>query len=341
MLQIARQIERTAGVELSLAAIIPLYNGADFIRETLESVLGQTEPVDEIIVIDDGSTDGGAGAAIVREMASVHDIRLISQANGGIGAARNRGVAECGSTHISFLDQDDLWSKNHIEVLKNAVSENVKPDLGVVYSNLDRIDLAGRMMQKRDLDRAPFLHPKTSLLQCLSHDMFILPGASLISKEAFEALGGFDERLSGYEDDDLFLRMFIAGYEMVYLRDESVLKWRLNTKSTSYTPRMAISRLIYFRKLVEAFPDEPLVNKYWVRNAIAPRFFNILMGELQEAGRLRDRSQFVRAWNDLREVVPQMRRSTRKRYRHRAFFVDLSLRLGLLRRASKIAKRIA
>src|SRR5690606_2004020 len=75
---------------VSVAAIIPLYKDEPFIREALESVHVQTEPVDEIIVVDDGSTDGGP--AIVREMAANNPIRLPDKPNGGHSSARNMGI---------------------------------------------------------------------------------------------------------------------------------------------------------------------------------------------------------------------------------------------------------
>lgn len=193
---------------ITVAAVIPLYNGAPFIREALTSVLTQTDPADEIIVVDDGSTDDGDGAAIVREMAKVHPIRLLSKSNGGQGSARNLGIAESHSSHIALLDQDDIWYEDHLAVLKAPFEKRRIRDLGLVYANLDQIDRRGQMMMRYCLNGIPSPHPKRSLLQCLQHDMFILPGASLFSKRAFEAAGRFDERLAGYEDDDLFVRMF-------------------------------------------------------------------------------------------------------------------------------------
>jgi len=176
--------------KVSVAAIIPLYNGAAFIREALESVLAQTEPADEVIVVDDGSADDGP--EIVKDMARSHSIRLISKPNGGIGSARNYGIAECTSTHIALLDQDDIWYEDHIKTLKRPFLKDQK--LALVYANLDRIDKKGQMICYRLLDTFSSPHPKRSLRDCLVHDMFILPGASLFTREAFEKVGCFDER---------------------------------------------------------------------------------------------------------------------------------------------------
>jgi glycosyltransferase involved in cell wall biosynthesis len=298
---------------ITVAAIIPLYNGAPFIREALESVLSQTEPADEIIVVDDGSTDDGAGAAIVREMATQHPIRLLTKQNGGQGAARNLGIAESSCSHIALLDQDDIWYEDHLAILKAPFRKSQIRNLALVYANLDQIDRNGRMITHHCINQTLSPHPKQSLLQCLQQDMFILPGASMFTKQAFEKAGRFDERLAGYEDDDLFLRMFSTGFNSIFLKDDAVTKWRIYTGSTSYSPRMSISRMIYFHKLVETYPDEPRLNLYWSREAIGPRFFHLVYCEFIDGSRTRDLPRMTKAWSDIQEVLPVMPRRLRRR----------------------------
>ena len=239
---------------ITVAAVIPLYNGAEFIEEAIKSVVAQTDPVDEIIVVNDGSTDNGPD--IVRSLLSSYPITFLQQSNAGQSSARNTAINHTSCSHVAFLDQDDIWYSDHIAVLKEPFLKGKMPDLALVYGNLNQIDRAGRMIFQRYLDYVPTPQPKTSLQQCLEHDMFILPGASLVSKEAIKAVGMFDERLSGYEDDDLFTRMFIACYDSVYI-NKPVTKWRLYTSSTSFSERMAKSRMIYFRKHVELHPYDP------------------------------------------------------------------------------------
>ena len=106
----------------AIVVIIPLYNGARYIEQTLSSVLTQSLPADEIVVVDDGSTDGGAGAAIVEEMGEKHPVRLLHKPNGGQSSARNLGVRNSTSDLIAFLDQDDLWYSDHLQLLSKAVS---------------------------------------------------------------------------------------------------------------------------------------------------------------------------------------------------------------------------
>jgi glycosyltransferase involved in cell wall biosynthesis len=267
--------------EVLITAVIPLYNGAPFIREALQSVLDQQLVPDEIIVVDDGSTD--SGSQIVAEMATRFPIRLLRKDNGGQSSARNLGVDHAHGDLIAFLDQDDVWYPNHLAELVKPFLENRAIELGWAYSDMDEINQAGEMMTHNILGSiANASHPKTDLASCLRQDMFVLPSATVVSRKAFRSVGGFDERLSGYEDDDLFLRMFLAGYANVHV-STPLSKWRIYQTSSSYSQRMAVSRAIYARKLISRFPDDRLADRYHVRDHIAPRFLWSTSGEFRKA----------------------------------------------------------
>ncbi len=117
------------------SVVIPLYNKAPHIAATLHSVLAQTHQPDAIIVVDDGSTDGGA--AIVEQFAHPL-IKLIRQANAGVSAARNNGAASAMSPYLAFLDADDAWRPNHLETLRNLIERF--PTAGL-YSTMYEIHL--------------------------------------------------------------------------------------------------------------------------------------------------------------------------------------------------------
>lgn len=296
---------------MRVAAVIPLYNGGPFIRESLDSVLAQTEPADEIIVVDDGSTDDGP--AIVAEMAARHPITLLHKANGGQSSARNLAIRHTTCSHIALLDQDDIWHDDHLAVLKAPFKAGGVRRLGFVHGNLDQIDRSGRTIIHGVLDTLPMSHPLRSVTDCLRHDLFILPSASLIAKEAIVAAGYFDERLSGYEDDDLFVHLFTLGYRSVYLNC-AVTQWRIYSGSTSFSPRMARSRMIYFRKLIETFPDEPRLNLFWGRDVIGPRFMSLVRNEFIQGSKTGDEARVAQAFADIIAIMPVMRRRTRRRF---------------------------
>jgi GT2 family glycosyltransferase len=254
--------------------------------------------------------DGGPG--IVERLAQSHPIRLLRKPNGGQSSARNFGVAHSNSALIALLDQDDAWYPHHLATLIEPFRKPRGVPLGWVYSDLDEIDESGGMVNKRMLNRVPRVNPlfprenpKCSLAGCLSNDLFILPSASLISRAAFEAVGGFDERLCGYEDDDLFLRLFRGGYDNVFI-DEPLSQWRIYQTSTSYTSRMARSRMIYAMKLFEQFPDNPTRRRYWSRDHIAPRFVNQTLGLCVRAMETRDAETFRTAVAHLQILLPHL-----------------------------------
>jgi glycosyltransferase involved in cell wall biosynthesis len=279
-----------------IAVIIPLYNGEKYIAQALDSVFAQRLKPAEIVVVNDGSTDGGA--AFVEELAARYPIRVLHKANGGQSSARNYGVAHTTSDLIALLDQDDVWYPNHLEQLVRPFLLNSERELGWVYSNLDEIDEHGRLIARCCLRFLPLPNPKRDLFGCLAMDMFVLPSASLISRKAFEEVGGFDETLSGYEDDDLFRRIFLAGYDNFYI-DEGLARWRIYSQSASYSPRMAESRMLYFRKLLSEFPDDPRRDRYFARDFLAPRFFPAFVREYTNALRYGDRKAVRTALDNL------------------------------------------
>jgi glycosyltransferase involved in cell wall biosynthesis len=294
--------------DLSIVAIIPLYNGARWIEQSIQTVLSQTRPPDEFIVVDDGSTD--EGPAIVAKLAQSHPITLLHKPNGGQSSARNYGVAHSKSALIALLDQDDGWYPHHLETLIKPFRKPHRIPLGWVYSNIDLLTENGQLFCHDYLNDLPVEHPKRRLIRCFSDDMHILPSASLISRDAFESVGGFDERLSGYEDDDLFLRIFCGRWRNVYV-SESLSFWRMTKFSASYSPRMAKSRMIYAHKLIAQFPDDRQRHMYFVRDIIAPKFFGILAREFSHAVDEGDRAVARRAINDMMEIVPHMRMRVR------------------------------
>ena len=235
----------------SVSVIIPFFNGSRWIERSLESVVSQTYPAREILVVDDGSSP--AESLFLDELQSRYPIEVITMSNSGQSAARNLGVAKASSDFICLLDQDDYFLPEHIMTLMDLV-DSTDDSFAFSYGDLVRVSESGETLAKTCVN-VNFQHPLTKIDEMLRHSMHILPSATLIKKSAFISIGGFDESLQGYEDDDLFLRFFLAGYSNRFT-PEPVSAWTVNLTSTSFTEAMARSRFLYFKKLISVFPEE-------------------------------------------------------------------------------------
>ena len=115
--------------QINISVVIPLYNKAAEIERTLRSVLAQTLSPLEIIVVDDGSTDGSA--AIVERVGGER-VRLVHQQNRGVSAARNRGIELSRGEYVAFLDGDDRWNPDYLQTLAAFIAKH--PDCGAYGS---------------------------------------------------------------------------------------------------------------------------------------------------------------------------------------------------------------
>jgi GT2 family glycosyltransferase len=272
-----------AGATPGIAVVIPFYNGAAYIERALRSVHAQTVPAAEVVVVDDGSTPEEAD--FLRKIQPQYGFTLLHQENGGQGAARNAGVAASSAPYICFLDQDDFYLERHNRILLDAIPED-DPRWGFVYGDLWEASGQGQIV-RHGMIKAFGVQPKRDLFDILGKDLFVLPSAMLIRRAAFEAVGGFDTQFTGYEDDDLCLRLFRAGYTSPFV-DKAVTVWCMHGASTSFNMRMFHSCLRYFKKLVAAFPDDLKLNHYYMRDCLAARFGRHFVRLAIQAARARD-----------------------------------------------------
>ncbi len=194
---------------VEVAVIIPTYNRKAMVQEAIGSVLRQSYRNFELIVVDDGSTDGTG--EVLRHFPQ---IRYFLQERRGVSAARNFGVRKAQGRLIAFLDSDDLWLPQKLEVQVAFMQENPK----VQICQTEEIWLRnGVRVNPRKRHRKPsgdIFAPSLEL--CL-----VSPSAVVIRKEFFEEMGGFDESLPACEDYDLWLR--IAAEESVPLIEKPLV----------------------------------------------------------------------------------------------------------------------
>jgi glycosyltransferase involved in cell wall biosynthesis len=220
-----------------------------------------------VIVVDDGSSKDESEFLI--GLKQKFKFRTLSQENSGQAAARNFGISESGSEYICLLDQDDYFFPDHIKDLLEVADIN-DPRFGFAYGDLWRVDESDRVLAHSCIN-IESQHPHTQLRTLIRTNMYILPSATLIKKSAFLDVGGFDPQLRGYEDDDLFLRMFVAGYINCFT-PKAVTVWTLNNSSTSFSESMGRSRFIYCKKLIDTFPEGSVAGLRIFGDLIHPRF---------------------------------------------------------------------
>lgn len=306
----------------NVVVIIPYYNGSRFIERSAVSVLNQTVKPDEFIVVNDGSTH--TETAFLHDLAKRLRFKVIDKENGGQGSARNLGVSKSTADYISFLDQDDFYLQTHIETLLNARPRN-DPHLGWVYGDLFEAEGDGGVVRTGMLAEYG-AHPKQNIYDLLRNDMFVLPSASLIARKAFEAVGGFDPQFMGYEDDDLFLRIFRQGYTN-YFTAVPVTVWCIHTESTSYGIRMTRSRFKYFKKLLSMFPDDSIKKRFYLRDVLIPRFHGVFMGEAINAIMRREKSSPQMQADHKNEFVDILKEYSRIIYQNAAVSRSFKLKL--------------
>lgn len=186
-----------------VTTVMPAYNCARFVGEAIESILAQSYKPVEIVVVDDGSTDGTRD--VVRRFGG--KVRLLEHEHGGPAAARNAGIAAARGELIAFLDADDLWKDNKLE-LQAPLFEN--PQVGLVYGNFDYIDEDSRLIRTR-LGR----WYRGRIFRWIMKYGLAWTGTVVVRRAVFDRVGGFDESMPVAEDWDMWLRVS-AFYEADY-----------------------------------------------------------------------------------------------------------------------------
>ena len=179
-----------------VSVVIPTHNRRDLLAEAVASVREQTYDPIEIIVIDDGSSDGTA--KMIRER--FPRVRLVRQPHRGVSAARNRGIAEAQGEYIAFLDSDDLWLPKKLAAEMDALLKN--PELKICHTDEIWIRRGVRVNpMKKHRKYGGWIYPHCLPLCIIS------PSSVILKREVFNEVGAFDEALPACEDYDLWLRV--------------------------------------------------------------------------------------------------------------------------------------
>jgi glycosyltransferase involved in cell wall biosynthesis len=198
------------------SVVMAAFNAAGTVRSAIGSVLAQTQPDLELIVVDDGSTDGTAEA-----VARVDDprVRYTSQPNRGPAAARNTGIAQARGEYVAFLDSDDLFLPSYLE--RSEAALNATPGAGFAYGDAYVFDdLSGKVRRRSAMARnrppePPPIDRGAFLLELLQRNFIYV--AVTVPRAVLDEVGGFDESLKGPEDYELWLRILLHGYGAAWI----------------------------------------------------------------------------------------------------------------------------
>ncbi len=207
-----------------VSVIIPVHNGGRFLGDSLRSVVRQEYPALEIIVVDDGSTDGSAQIA-----AAFAGVRGLSQPNQGPGAARNAGIEQARGEIIALLDQDDEWASGKLRTQVAALVADPGLDFSLSHTRT-------------------FLEPGMNRPSWLTEDQIRLtkgffPGSLVIRREAFARIGLFNPAYRYSSDSDWFFRARDAGLRFAYTEGAWLLR-RIHSENQSYHVRQLQKELL-------------------------------------------------------------------------------------------------
>jgi glycosyltransferase involved in cell wall biosynthesis len=231
-------------VTLRVSVVIPTHNHGRFVEEAVESVLGQTHPPAETIVVDDGSTDDTA-ARLERFAGRVEVIR---QANAGVSAARNRGAAHATGELLAFLDADDAWVSTKLE--RQVARLQADEGLGLVHCGVIEVDADGQKLRERLDGQEGWV---ADAMLRFGGEGVILGGGSgaVLRRDAYLEVGGFDARLSTSADWDLYYR--VARGHRVGFVPEPLVRYRCHSSNMHANIRAMERDML--RAFAKAFAD--------------------------------------------------------------------------------------
>lgn len=235
--------------------IIPVYNGEKFIEKAIESVFNQTMSDWELIIVNDGSSDNTL--SVLEKYKDNEKIQIISQENSGVSVARNTGVKNSKGDYIAFLDADDVWHKNHLDVMKTLAEKY--PDAGLIgtFTRVELVngDIISECEYFKDKKEEVYLDDFfKEYHKDKSAKMFTVI-TTVVSKEAFLKSGGFP--VGCKIGEDLELSLVIAAYYPVVLSPMATATYK-KENSTATKTKSFDAEWGFFEKVEKIYIDETI-----------------------------------------------------------------------------------
>jgi glycosyltransferase involved in cell wall biosynthesis len=226
-----------------VSVVIPTFNRADSVARAIRSVLAQDWPAAEIIVVDDGSTDGTADVLHAFEADHPQTLRVISQTNHGVAFARNAGIRAAKHDFVAFLDSDDRWMPTKLS--RQIEQFQRVPELSLNFTGY----ILENPNQSRVIAPANWPPDRQAVLEALLTGCCIAPSTVIARRDALVRAGLFDVALRRCEDHDLWLRMAAGGEQIGYVATASTHRHLAPTSLSSNTTDVARSTEFVFERL--------------------------------------------------------------------------------------------
>ena len=256
----------------TVSVVIPAYNYGRFIKEAIDSVLKQSWPAIEVVVVDDGSTDE------TRSVVESFDgrVRYLKQENAGVCVARNRGVSESNGDLIAFLDADDMWEPAKLE--KQLAKFDADPEVGLVHCGLREFDSeTSETVSTRLEGQEGFVADELLLWE---RPAVNVSGSSvMVRREVFDAVGGFDEQLKVGEDWDFCYRI-ARKYKIGFVR-EPLVNYRVHSAAAHNNVLEMERGMSLFYEKAFAEGDEHVLS---LRRRAMGNFHRVMAGSYFHAG---------------------------------------------------------
>ncbi|MCB4799526.1 glycosyltransferase family 2 protein [Neotamlana laminarinivorans] len=267
-----------------ISVVIPLYNKAKYIEDTLKSVINQTFKNFEIIIINDGSTDDSVEAA---KRINDSRITIYNQTNLGLSQARNNGIKKGRAKYIAFIDADDLWLPNHLEQLFELIKKY--PNRGL-YCTGYSIKKSDTICTRASFNGLPknFKGIIPNFFKNSLHHCVAWIGAICIPKFVFEDIGYFDTDIYSEQDTDMYIKIALK-YEVVLDNSycSAIYNRTIDDNMYSFSNKKKIPKLLYSYKEIESTNND--LKKYIDINRFSTIiFFKLSLNKKLEKALIKD-----------------------------------------------------
>jgi glycosyltransferase involved in cell wall biosynthesis len=233
-----------------VSVVIPVYNQERYIKEAVESVLGQTYPQVELVVVDDGSTD--RTPEILKTYGS--RLRYIRQSNAGAATALNNGIAAATGELVGWLSSDDVYEPAKVQ--RQVELFQARPEISLTYTDFNVIDGDGRLIRTV---RSPYYSDRKEFIRRLILGNFVNGSSVIAKKKALVDTGLFDPVMTYHADANMWLRL-LKRHEFGHV-NEVLLNYRWHAGNASNNvAAMRRHRYVYFDKIWETLEPKDVVN---------------------------------------------------------------------------------